>query len=446
LINGCVDIPYRLNYGVIMCRFKLLIPIAMLTSICLSVSVNSDESIEKQFEERYQAWKESDSYSRAKILSHAGPLFTCDEFKEITELGLSALPYIAKKMEQDPSEGYLWKAIDVIAKVKILGEYDRETNKLVFSQFPNLKPNEDVYLYWWREGHKLTATRFREFHSEWKQMKESNTEEAGKFYKKMTNLGLPVLPFMIEEIEKGDSRLMPAVSYLTDGDISDQASRGECIQRWNNIKKKWTIKFDDNGASRNADIKAKFEIEYKAWKEEVGEITPSSSPQYNEHMYEIVKMGAPVLPLIIERMEKSEFNMDFLLVSPFYLISGKSFEKEDWPEGRLGDAHTKSAMYIDWWHNGLKDTEKAFDRYYQDWKEDLAEDKEEEAKEKLLSIKKLGIAAIPFMIEKIKEGDLEFISIISDHTNESLSADASNDECIEWWNENKDKYIIVKDQ
>ena len=194
-----------------------------------------------------------------------------------------------------------------------------------------------------------------------------------------------------------------------------------------------------------ADLKVRFESEYNAWKivVEGNNISPSMAIA-NDHLYEIVKMGVPVLPLIVEKMERKEFYQDFQLELAFYLITRKIFETEDWPQGKRGDAFTKAAMFIDWWHNGLKYTQNSFNRYYQEWKRYLAEKKEGEAEDKLLSIKKLGIAAIPFMIEKIEVGDLEFISIISDHTNESLNENASKDECIAWWNENKDKYTIVQ--
>jgi len=184
-------------------------------------------------------------------MSHAGPLFTCKEFKEITNLGLPALPYIARKMEYDTNGGLLWKAIEVIAKVKILGEYDRNTNKVVFPQFPELKPGESTYLYWWREGHRLTQNQFNELYSKWNQVKESDNEESEKIYQRMINLGIPVIPYMIKEIEKGDSGLVPAVSYLTDGEIGEDASPVECIQWWNSNREKWIIKFGDSDSNKN---------------------------------------------------------------------------------------------------------------------------------------------------------------------------------------------------
>jgi hypothetical protein len=225
--------------------------LAVSITICLVGSLNAQESVEMQFETRFQSWKEFCLRPEVMALSDAGPRFTCNEFKEIVALGLPALPYIAKKMEQDPDERLLWKAIEVIAKVKILGEYDRRTNKVVFPYFPKLKPSEDPYLYWWREGHKLTQNRFNELYSIWKQLNESNNEEADKIYQKMINLGLPVLPLMIEKLENGDKNLIPAISNLTDSEISVDASAIECITSWNSIRGKWTIKFDDGELNEN---------------------------------------------------------------------------------------------------------------------------------------------------------------------------------------------------
>jgi len=230
---------------------RSLIILTCLATAFLFTSINADENIEEQFETRYQTWKESESYSTAKVMSHAGPLFTCSEFKEITNLGLPALPYIVRKMERDSSEGYLWKAIEVIAKFKIYREYDRENKKVIFPDFPELELYDNLYLFWWQEGYKRTPQLFDELYSRWKQSKHANNEESEKIYQRMINLGIPVIPYMMREIEKGDSGLVPAVSYLTDGEISEETSPTECIRWWNENKEKWTIKFDDNELNDN---------------------------------------------------------------------------------------------------------------------------------------------------------------------------------------------------
>lgn len=192
---------------------------------------------------------------------------------------------------------------------------------------------------------------------------------------------------------------------------------------------------------QDADVKARFESEYQAWKTIV-EGSSSSLSHFNPHLYEIAKMGIPVLPLLIDKMERKGFDRDFLLGKAFGLITMKEFPREDWPPGKLAGSHAKAAMYINWWHSGIKNTSKDFNRYYQEWKSALAETNREKADKNLRYITALGIAAMPFMIEKIEEGDLELIKVISYLSHSLLSVNASKYECLKWWDEKKEKYII----
>jgi len=230
---------------------KVLLAMSMIMAMVLCS--NAEVNIENMFEARYQAWKEYCSRPEVMALSYAGPRFTCNEFKEIVDLGLPALPYIAKKMEQDSTENLLWKAIEVIAKVRVYREYDRKSNKDVLPDFPSLEPGDNIYLYWWREGHKQTPNQFSKLYSEWKQLKQIKDVDAQKIYQRMVNLGIPVIPYMIREIKNGDSNLIPAISYLTDGEIKEDASPEECINWWANNKEKWTIKFGDIESNESAE-------------------------------------------------------------------------------------------------------------------------------------------------------------------------------------------------
>lgn len=195
---------------------------------------------------------------------------------------------------------------------------------------------------------------------------------------------------------------------------------------------------------QDTELKNRFESEYNAWKAYVEENRASSTAHFNSHIYEIAKLGAPALPLIIEKMKINETGFDFLLRFSIYLITQKIFEKEDWPEGTLGDVHTAAVMYIAWWDNGIKDTKETFNRYYSARNKYLNEKNTPEAEKQLKHIRNLGIVAIPYMIDKIKEGDLVFIKIISDFSNQDLKADATKEQCLTWWSKNSSKYTIVK--
>ena len=53
-----------------------------------------------------------------------------------------------------------------------------------------------------------------------------------------------------------------------------------------------------------------------------------------------------------------------------------------------------------------------------------------------------GIAALPFAVEKVREGDLTLIPAISGLTNGELKKSATQKECLEWWEKNKEKWLM----
>ena len=218
--------------------------LAALIVAYVGQGLSAQQSMEELFEAKYQRWSEFISRPEVMAQSVVGPRFECSQFQEIVDLGLQALPYIVRKMKQNPEDRLLWKAIEEIAKVRIRGKYDREKNKVVFPQFPDLKPGERVYLYWWREGHKFTPERFETLYVEWRQLKGARgEEEAGAIYRRMVDLGVTVLPSMMKRIERGDSALVAVVSYLTDGAIDHDATPQQCINWWQRNEKEWTIPF-----------------------------------------------------------------------------------------------------------------------------------------------------------------------------------------------------------
>ncbi len=201
----------------------------------------AEENIREQFEEKYKAWNEYISRPELKIQSRATTHFTCPQFQEIVKLGVPALPYIADKIET-VNDQLLWKAIGEIAKVKIHGKYSVEKNMLIFPDFPDLKPREDVYLYWYRSGRKQTPQRFESLFQEWKTLQsQGKAKEAKDKYQKIKDLGVDALPYMVKKIEDGDVALIPAISELTDGELNKSAKQSECTSWWQKNKDKWTL-------------------------------------------------------------------------------------------------------------------------------------------------------------------------------------------------------------
>lgn len=105
---------------------------------------------------------------------------------------------------------------------------------------------------------------------------------------------------------------------------------------------------------------------------------------------------------------------------------------------------TDVQFWSDWWQNGEKLTEESFNAIYSKWNKMKKETKGEKyvAHKEFNKMIDLGIPTIPFMVEKITRGEIEFIPVISKLTDGKLKKGATQAECLEWWNKNKQQWLI----
>ena len=136
------------------------------------------------------------------------------------------------------------------AKLEIL-RLNNSLSNITKVNFGADNPDElaELWSQWWHGGPEFTRKRFDARHKEWKAMKKKTKLEksnARRKLSKMTDLGLPALPFMIEKIEQGETDFIPLISKLTDKELSETASRQECLRWWKANKQKWLIPFPDS--------------------------------------------------------------------------------------------------------------------------------------------------------------------------------------------------------
>ena len=179
------------------------------------------------------------------------------------------------------------------------------------------------------------------------------------------------------------------------------------------------------------------------WKESIktppGFATRSGRPNTPE-FYEILKMGTPVVPFIIEKLEKNP--EDYLLEVAVRRITKKGFDANKWPPGQKGGAITAAKLYVSWWREDRKHTREHFDQIYSEWKQYKAQKREKEIQLKLKSFKFLGIDALPFLIEKINGGDLDLMQIIEYLTNRKIKKTTTIPDLNAWWEKNKEKWTL----
>ena len=59
-----------------------------------------------------------------------------------------------------------------------------------------------------------------------------------------------------------------------------------------------------------------------------------------------------------------------------------------------------------------------------------------------MSIQRLGIAALPMIINKIEEGDIDLISMLPRLTNGEVKKEAKAEDVVNWWKGNKHRWLI----
>jgi len=159
-------------------------------------------------------------------------------------------------------------------------------------------------------------------------------------------------------------------------------------------------------------------------------------PEYER----LVKIGIKIVPTIIIRLKKYP-NSTVPLVCLLQDITKKKFKKKTTGDN-VGTIRMGKNM-IKWWSGAEVETRKDFKRLYRKLK--YARKNNKKAVHSLYEeIEKLGILALPLLIDKLRKGDKGTLKIISELTDKKVKVDATLDECLVWWERNKEFYKITK--
>ena len=189
--------------------------------VCDSLAAKPADSVREDFEALYDEWKVWIATNR-----HLSSYVDNEAFRAISDLRPSALPFMIEKMKEDPDGFHLSMAVRKISKKK----FER-------SDWPKDRMGDSVsaakmYVQWWAAGRFQTGRRFLALCEEWRSLVgENRCEEAKRVFRQIVNLGLPVLPYLIEAV-KARPRLVPAVAELSDGALSPDASSDDCVRWW----------------------------------------------------------------------------------------------------------------------------------------------------------------------------------------------------------------------
>ena len=147
------------------------------------------------------------------------------------------------------------------------------------------------------------------------------------------------------------------------------------------------------------------------------------------------KIDGLTLHLCIERMTKAK-------IQGKYLPKLRRTTYKDFPQ--LGELEGGTAQYKKMWQHWFRVrkawTEQQFEKRYERWR------KQPDASPNERQLLAVGINALPLMIGKVEEGETDLVPVISRLVDRQLPQDASQQQCLTWWQENKDKWLIPSEE
>jgi len=148
------------------------------------------------------------------------------EFQEIVELGTKILPLLVEKIDNNPEDFHLEIAIRRITK-KHFAKSEWPSGKLGDARTAAI-----MYAQWRKEGRFKTEELFKELYDKYKSLKlEKKDKKAQEIYQQIVNLGIPVLPYLIDKLES-HPEFVPAISKLSSGVLPLTATTADCRQWW----------------------------------------------------------------------------------------------------------------------------------------------------------------------------------------------------------------------
>jgi hypothetical protein len=195
------------------------------------------------------------------------------------------------------------------------------------------------------------------------------------------------------------------------------------------------------GETSDTERKNIFEVKYKAWRKDVDQFGPilsdDSGISLDSFKKEIVNLGVKFLPILIEKMHQ-----DICLAYAITLISGWRFIPGEVKKKEIYGFKALANFYSNWWKEGQIGIFKLFEERYDQWLKVRNSSNKEDVERTLRNLSYLGIAALPYFFEKIKNNETAFIPIVSKLTKNSIKPTFSIEDCLGWWKKNKEDWTI----
>jgi len=227
--------------------------ILVITSLGMFTSYSRGETgSESSVELAYNAWtnylaREVFPATATNLFLKSFDVYENKHFHAIVENGVRALPFLVEKM---PENGLLAEAFSKITKYRYAvyrtGDEPGHRTWLVEGH-PEARsgsgpPDEvAILMAWWSEWRFETSILFDKWDSEYNSALARNDVVARtNAIKKIRDLGIPVLPYLVNQIERTPSYL-PLVAELSEHPFPHSTRPDQIKRWWEQNKKKYVL-------------------------------------------------------------------------------------------------------------------------------------------------------------------------------------------------------------
>ena len=208
----------------------------------LALAVQAD--VAREFEEKYQKWREWRE-QHLEFSTHT----KCQEYKDIVDLGVPALPHISDKMSANLDDFDLGIAVLYITKKQF------QRNEWPAGKFADSITASKMYLEWWETERFQTPQQFSERLRQWQEAKKlGDAKAAAEAFRAILYLGLPALPHLVDQMGQfpelvtafsvlvGEGNVATAAYAVRTGTYKTKfATPAECRRYWETNKAQYTL-------------------------------------------------------------------------------------------------------------------------------------------------------------------------------------------------------------
>ncbi|MFO7947434.1 MAG: hypothetical protein R6V19_11555 [Armatimonadota bacterium] len=224
--------------------------------------VDVDDELREEFDRRYRAYREKAVVAlptSSRLSSRVGPSATYHllEYEQLLRLGLPALPLFM--------EAHLGHAVKQITGFTFdyIRVGDRPGDRIWYvDKFPDMRSDtgqpKKVLERWYATGETWTPKKCAEYFHQYNKLKANGEQEqAGQALRKITELGIAALPWLVQRIGDGNTELIPIAAQITKGKyrpkpaLKAEASPRQVVEWWEEHKQRWVIPWPEDETERS---------------------------------------------------------------------------------------------------------------------------------------------------------------------------------------------------